>query len=194
MPSAAPAPGAALFSLKGNRVAATLQTPECIAEQLLRLLSFRRFTLVTAESCTAGMLARHLADVPGAGQYFHGGFVAYTKVHKHVALGVPADLLQRKGAVCVEVASAMAEGALRHSAADFAAAVTGVAGPLPDEDGNPVGRVCIAVVDRAGGILTVERHYAERERDAIRRHAMTDAMNAVTRAATAYAASSSSAG
>jgi PncC family amidohydrolase len=70
-------------------------------------------------------MGQHLSDAPGAADHYHGGFVTYTKQQKTVALDVPAQLLRDRGAVCPEVARAMAEGALRHSAADLAAAITG---------------------------------------------------------------------
>jgi nicotinamide-nucleotide amidase len=89
----------------------------------------------------------HLSEVPGAADHLQGGFVVYTKTNKSHALSVPANLLNSRG-VCPEVARAMAEGALARSPADVAVALTGVAGPDPDEDGNPVGIVCIAVVPR----------------------------------------------
>ena len=101
--------------------------------------------LATAESCSAGMIATLLSEVEGAGTCFHGGIVSYTKDMKHTLLGVPADLLAEKGAVCSEVAQAMASGALAHTPADAAIAITGVAGPEPDPDGNPVGLVFVVV-------------------------------------------------
>ena len=157
-----------------------------LAEQLFQLLTASRLKLVTAESCTAGLLAQQLADTPGAGECFHGGFVTYSKDHKSRALAVPADLLRAKGAVCGEVARAMAEGALQHSTADLSAAITGVAGPEPDEDGNPVGRVCIAVARRGGPTRDFERHYPTHERGCIRRRAINDALNALIAAAGAH--------
>jgi nicotinamide-nucleotide amidase len=105
-------------------------------------------TLVTAESCTAGRLAAALSDAPGAADYFHGGFVTYTKDMKTRVLGVDAGLLREKGAVCAEVAEAMAQAALTKSPADVAVSVTGVAGPEPDEDGNPVGLIFCATARR----------------------------------------------
>ena len=94
-----------------------------------------------------------------------------------------ATLLRRKGAVCAEVARAMAEGALAHSDAVIAAAITGVAGPEPDEDGNPVGRVCIAVSRRGFPARDFERHYDPGiGRDAIRQRAVADALRAMTEA------------
>jgi nicotinamide-nucleotide amidase len=152
---------------------------EHLAEHLLRLLDVKRLTMVTAESCTAGLLAQRVADAPGAGQCFHGGFVTYTKDHKTRALAVPPALLREKGAVCGEVARAMAEGALRRSTADVAAAITGVAGPEPDEDGNPVGRVCIAVARRGGPTEDFEKRYPDEWRGDIRRRAVVDALKAL---------------
>jgi nicotinamide-nucleotide amidase len=105
----------------------------------------RGWCLVTAESCSAGMIATRLSEVDGAGSCFHGGIVSYTKDMKRALLGVPADLLSERGAVCAEVAEAMASGALARTPADAAIAITGVAGPEPDPDGNPVGLVFIAV-------------------------------------------------
>jgi hypothetical protein len=85
---------------------------------------------------------------PGAAERRHGSFVTYTKANKIRALGVPKSLLAEQGAVCRDVAAAMATGALTHSPADVAVSI-GVAGPDPDEDGNPVGRVCIGVAGPA---------------------------------------------
>ncbi len=81
--------------------------------------------------------------------------------------------------MCATVARAMADGALRHSGADIAAAITGVAGPAPDEDGNPVGRVCIAVARRGGAARDFERRYGDIGRDAVRERAVADAMVAM---------------
>src|SRR5438132_14417103 len=99
------------------------------AEDVLALAKQKDQTIITAESCTSGLLASVLSEAPGAAELLHGGFVTYTKRHKTVALDVPEELLHGKGAVCPEVAIAMAEGALAHSTADLAVAITGVAGP-----------------------------------------------------------------
>jgi nicotinamide-nucleotide amidase len=155
-----------------------------LAKDLLRVLSAGGLTLVTAESCTAGLLAQCLADAPGAGACFHGGFVTYTKQHKSLALGVPSDLLEQRGAVCDEVARAMAEGALRHSASDLSAAITGVAGPEPDEDGNPVGLVCIAIARRSEPTKDFERRYLGEGRETIRQRAVSDTIGALISALT----------
>jgi PncC family amidohydrolase len=126
----------------------------------------------------------HLSEVPGAADHLQGGFVVYTKTNKSHALGVPANLLNSRG-VCPEVARAMAEGALARSPADVAVALTGVAGPDPDEDGNPVGLVCIAVVPRVGqNPEMIEKRYgmaATRER--IQEWAMAEALATLLRIA-----------
>jgi nicotinamide-nucleotide amidase len=109
-------------------------------------------TLATVESCTAGRLSAALAGEEGGGRVLHGGFVVYSKPQK-VALGVSADLINDHTAVSSEVAEAMARAALVHSPADVTLAITGVAGPEPDEDGNPVGLVYVAAARRAGGAM-----------------------------------------
>jgi nicotinamide-nucleotide amidase len=147
-----------------------------LAERALATAHQRNLTLVTAESCTAGKFSALLSEAPGAGEHLHGGFVTYTKANKVKALGVDAGLLKVKGAVCREVAVAMAEGALHRSPADAAVAITGVAGPDPDEDGNPVGLVCIAVACDGCGPLLIERKYAEIGREKVQDHAMADAL------------------
>jgi len=154
-----------------------------LADALIERAKGAGLGIVTAESCTAGLMCQVLADAEGASTFFHGGFVTYTKLHKSHALGVPDTLLREKGAVCAEVARAMAEGALKQSKAGIAAAITGVAGPEPDEDGNPVGRVCLAVARHGFPTCDFERHYDPNIcRDAIRRHAVADALRAMTEA------------
>jgi nicotinamide-nucleotide amidase len=146
-----------------------------VAKRALALASERRLGIVTAESCTSGLLATALSETPGAAEFLHGGFVTYTKENKTAALGVPADLLRTRGAVCPEVAVAMAEGALARSPADVAVAITGVAGPSKDEDGNPVGLVCLAVARTSFPSRVIERNYGDIGRDAVRERAMIDA-------------------
>ena len=101
--------------------------------------------------------------------------------NKTVALGVPDELLRTKGAVCSEVARAMADGALKRSPADMSAAIRGVAGPSPDDDGNPVGFVCIA--RRGFSTIHIEKNYGNIGRDAVRERAMEDALAALSWAA-----------
>jgi PncC family amidohydrolase len=120
------------------------------AEQVSKLAKERRMTLATVESCTAGSLAHLLSQAEGASETLHGGFVVYTKTNKTMAVGVPNELIATHTAVSAEVAQAMAEGGLARSPADIVVAITGVAGPEPDEDGNPVGRVFVAAAARDG--------------------------------------------
>jgi nicotinamide-nucleotide amidase len=154
-----------------------------LANILLTQAKRAGLTIVTAESCTAGLLALLLSDAEGAAEHFHGGFVTYTKGHKTCALGVPGHVLHEQGAVCGTVARAMADGALLHSTASISAAITGVAGPEPDDDGNPVGRVCIAVARRGQPTRDFERHYGDIGRDVIRQRAVADALRALCEAA-----------
>ena|SRR5947209_6834055 len=154
---------------------------QAMAEDLVARAAREKLTVITAESCTSGLLATVLSEAPGAAKILHGGFVTYTKEHKAVALGVPEELLRSKSAVCDEVACAMAEGALARSSADLAAAITGVAGPEPDEDGNPVGRVFIAVARRGGPVNCFEKNYGAIGRDAVREAAMADAIATLKR-------------
>jgi nicotinamide-nucleotide amidase len=153
------------------------------ARDVMTVAARKRLTIITAESCTSGLLASVLSEAPGAAALLHGGFVTYTKEHKAVALGVPRSVLRAKGAVCPDVAVAMAEGALARSPAELAAAITGVAGPSPDEDGNPVGLVCIAVGRRGARLASIERNYGDIGRDAVRDCAMADALAALLKAA-----------
>jgi nicotinamide-nucleotide amidase len=155
------------------------------AKGVMDLVKQKRLTVITAESCTCGMLAARLSQAEGASQTLHGGFVTYTKANKTAALGVPADLLERKTAVCEEVARAMAEGALARSPADLAVAITGVAGPEPDPDGNPVGLVHIAAARRGHPTLHVRKDYGDRGREQVLEQAMSDALSLLREAAAA---------
>jgi nicotinamide-nucleotide amidase len=150
-----------------------------LAERALEVAAQRNASVVTAESCTAGKLAAVLSEAAGAAERLHGSFVTYTKANKTKSLGVSADLLQRKGAVCREVAVAMAEGALVRSPATLAVSITGVAGPDPDEDGNPVGLVCIAIARIDGETVHLERGYGDLGREAVQERAMADALAAL---------------
>ena len=115
---------------------------------VLQLLKDRGLTLGAAESCTGGLIAKRMTDLPGASAVFRGGVVSYTDAVKHAVLGVPEELLTVHGAVSPQVARAMAEGARRVLGCDLAVATTGVAGPDPDDRGNPVGLVYTALAGK----------------------------------------------
>jgi nicotinamide-nucleotide amidase len=149
-----------------------------LARRVLELAAEKNLSVVTAESCTAGKLCALLSEGPGAATHLQGGFVTYTKTSKRHALGVSQALLEEKGAVCCDVAAAMARGAFARSPADLAVSITGVAGPEPDEDGNPVGRVCIGLA-REEGMHEWEFHYGDLGRDVIQARAMQDALKLV---------------
>ena len=147
-----------------------------LAKHAIEALKAKNWSMITAESCTAGKLSGLLSEAPGAGALLHGGFVTYTKDNKTRALGVSAELLKEKGAVCGDVAVAMAQGALARSPANVAVAITGVAGPERDEDGNPVGLVCIAVATQGAPPIRIEKRYGDLGRDAVQERAMADAL------------------
>jgi PncC family amidohydrolase len=115
-------------------------------ERLIRCLSRTSRTVVAAESCTAGLVADLLAQVPGASQVLWGSFVSYTVGAKIRMLGLDEALIHRYGAVSREIACAMARAALERSAADIAVSVTGLAGPEGDGTGTPVGTVWIGTI------------------------------------------------
>jgi len=120
-------------------------------------------SIITAESCTAGMVAAVLSRADGAGEVLHGGFVTYTKDHKRAALGVSADLLRDKGAVNEEVVRQLAQGALRRSPASLSFAVSGVLGPEKDEDGNPVGLVYFCCLKSGAEPVTVREDFGKQD-------------------------------
>lgn len=134
------------------------------------------FSIVTAESCTAGALATLLADTPGAGTCFLGGFVTYAKTCKTQLLGIPRALIQVHTAVSREVAEEMAKGALAASSADIAIAVTGVLGPEPDEDANPVGLIHLAAAARGGALHHIEVRSQDTSRSDNRKRALSEAL------------------
>lgn len=116
----------------------------------LRLLKEQGLTLSTAESCTGGLIAKRITDLSGASAVFKGGVVSYWSQVKHEVLGVPQDLLDRYGAVSEPVARAMARGVREKLGTDLGVSVTGVAGPDPDDRGNPVGLVYVGLAWNGG--------------------------------------------
>jgi len=114
-------------------------------KQLSAALLRKQQKVCTAESCTGGLIAKTFTDLAGSSDWFDRGFVTYSNAAKSEMLGVPVTLIEDYGAVSEPVANAMASGALRHSEADYAIAVTGVAGPGGGSEEKPVGTVWIAV-------------------------------------------------
>lgn len=152
------------------------QTLAGIVAQLAVLKGKR---LVTAESCTGGLVAKLLTDIPGSSVWFEGGWVTYSNVLKEKQLSVPGALIEKDGAVSEAVACAMAEGALKHSTADYSVALTGVAGPEGGTASRPVGMVWVAVGHRDGHKLLAraECFRFPGDRDMIRDRAAKTAIN-----------------
>lgn len=120
------------------------------ANTLIDDMRAKTLRLVTAESCTGGLLSGLLTEIPGSSDVLDRGFVTYSDLAKIEALGVPRPVLEKHGAVSAAVALAMAEGALNHAHADIAVAVTGIAGPGGGTPQKPVGLVYIAAAKRDG--------------------------------------------
>jgi nicotinamide-nucleotide amidase len=147
------------------------------AKVVLRLAQHKNLTLITAESCTAGLVAAVLSTAPGASGTLHGGYVTYTEANKTATLDVSSELMERRGTVNGDVARAMAEGALAHSPADIAIAITGVAGPEPDDHGNPVGLMYLAGARRGGETKVMRRDFPSMESSDLRYLAVLSAFD-----------------
>lgn len=146
-----------------------------LAEDLLEIAKSKGVAISTAESCTGGMVSAAITDIAGSSAILDRGFVTYTNAAKVQMLGVSPETLDTHGAVSEEVAREMAIGAVSHSAATIAVAITGIAGPGGSEF-KPEGRVCFGITSRNGTITeTVEFGAIGRKnvRDSARDHAMS---------------------
>jgi len=153
------------------------------AAALLTLCRNRGLKLATAESCTGGLVAGLLTEIAGSSAVVERGFVVYSNLAKQEMLGVPEETLVRWGAVSDATARAMAEGALAHSAADLAVAVTGIAGPDGGTATKPVGLVHFAAARRGGEPNGLERRFGPLSRGAIRLAAVETALEMLEAAA-----------
>ena len=154
---------------------------DSLEEVCLRLLKERGLTVGTAESCTGGLMAKLLTDLPGSSAVFRGGVVSYTDAVKRGLLGVPEDLLAQHGAVSPQVAQAMAQGARAALGCDLALAATGVAGPDPDDRGNPIGLVYLALAWEGGCQVVPFRAGTQAERERVRRMAAWTGLDLIRR-------------
>lgn len=152
-----------------------------LAEMVIRHAVERSVSLSTAESCTGGLVAAALTDVPGSSQVFRGSIVAYANEAKVAALGVDPVLLERHGAVSEPVARAMALGALHIPGATLSVATTGIAGPGGGSPHRPLGTVWFAVAS-ADGTVAAERHRYGGDRTMVRHRARTTALDLLRRA------------
>ena len=153
-----------------------------LEEVVVPMLAKQGLTLGTAESCTGGLIAKRVTDVPGASAVLRGGVVSYTNQVKANVLGVSQEVLNAQGAVCAEVARQMAQGARKVLGCDLAVSTTGVAGPDSDERGNPVGLVYVALATPEG-CEAVQLHLggAAQRRDRVRTMAANHALDLVRR-------------
>jgi nicotinamide-nucleotide amidase len=152
------------------------------AARALELARGRGVRIATAETCTAGLVSACLTSVPGASQVFERGFALYHDSAKATGLGVAESISRTHGAVSAEVTRGLAEGALAHSSAGLAVAVTGYAGPGGGNAKNPVGTVYVAAAGKDAGTL-VERHVFSGDRDAVRLQAVGAALDILIRRA-----------
>lgn len=153
------------------------------AAALLTLCRERGLKLATAESCTGGLVAGLLTEIAGSSAVVERGFVVYSNLAKQEMLGVPEETLVRWGAFSDATARAMAAGALAHSAADLAVAVTGIAGPDGGTATKPVGLVHFAAARRGGESNALERRFGPLGRGAIRLAAVETALEMLEAAA-----------
>jgi len=152
---------------------------EAMEEVVARVLTENRATIAVAESCTGGLLAERLTNIPGSSVYFLGGVVCYSNELKSALVDVPAELIESKGAVSPEVALALAEGIRKRTGATIGVGVTGIAGPAGGTPEKPVGLVHIGIADERGPRERRFQFPGDRER--IRMHASQTALDSVRR-------------
>jgi nicotinamide-nucleotide amidase len=152
------------------------------AAALIRAYAARGWTIATAESCTGGLVAALLTEIPGSSAVVERGFVTYSNQAKADLLGISSDLIAAHGAVSGPVARAMAEGALRGSQVDAAVAVTGVAGPGGATVAKPVGLVHFGLAVRGRPTLHRERRYGDLGRSVVRARAVEESLSLLEQA------------
>jgi nicotinamide-nucleotide amidase len=153
------------------------------AAALIKTCVARGLRIATAESCTGGLVAALLTEIPGSSAVVERGFVTYSNEAKAELLGIDPALIAAHGAVSAEVARAMAEGALRRSHADIAVAITGIAGPSGATPTKPVGLVHFGLARRGGTLRHAERRFGESGRSEVRRLAVEAALALLEEAA-----------
>ena len=151
-----------------------------LSMQLGELLSRHGLRVSAAESCTGGLIAAAITEVPGSSGWFEQSWVTYSNTAKQLALGVSLDVLQASGAVSEDTVLAMAVGALQKSDADIAVAVSGIAGPDGGSAEKPVGTVCLSWAVK-GQESTAQRFRYTGNRQAIRMAAVADALRGTIR-------------
>ena len=146
------------------------------AEELLAAARAQKLRIVTAESCTGGLIAGLLTEIPGSSDVVERGFVTYSNEAKEDLLDVPGELIHAHGAVSAEVARSMAQGALKHSLAQLAVAVTGIAGPGGGSATKPVGLVYVAAQRLGHAVHAKEFRFGDIGRDHVRGRTLAEAL------------------
>jgi nicotinamide-nucleotide amidase len=146
------------------------------AKRLLALCRAHGLKIATAESCTGGLVAGALTEIPGSSDVVERGFVTYSNEAKHEMLGVPNATLHKYGAVSRQTAEAMARGALKHSDADLAVSITGIAGPGGATPGKPVGLVHFAAAARGGRLIARAKKFGDIGRRKVRLKSVVEAL------------------
>ena len=151
-----------------------------LSSEVGRVLVVQHLKLVTVESCTGGWIGQSLTAVAGSSAWYERGFVTYSDASKSDLVGVPRELISRSGAVSEPVVRAMARGALSHSPADLALAVTGIAGPDGGSADKPVGTVWLGWIARTG-MERAEQYLFTGDREAVRRQSVIEALSGLIR-------------
>lgn len=138
-----------------------------LAEAVGKALQAQHMILATAESCTGGWVAKLITDIPGSSAWFERGFVTYTNTAKQEMLGVAANTLEQHGAVSLPTVREMTMGAIAHSHANAALAISGIAGPGGGSAEKPVGTVCFAWQIPGKELLSRSKHF-DGDREAVR--------------------------
>jgi nicotinamide-nucleotide amidase len=153
-----------------------MATPVEQAAALLELCRRKNLRIATAESCTGGLVAATLTEIPGSSDVVERGFVTYSNEAKETMLGVPGATLRDFGAVSRETAEAMARGALRQSHAELAVSITGIAGPGGGSIEKPVGLVHFAAASKHGQLIHHEKRFGDIGRTQVRQVSVIEAL------------------
>jgi nicotinamide-nucleotide amidase len=146
------------------------------AKALLAICSRKKLTVATAESCTGGLVAATISEIPGSSAVLDRGFVTYSNEAKQQMLGVTPATIDVYGAVSHECADEMAKGALAHASVDLAVSITGIAGPTGAVPGKPIGLVFFCAASRSGRIIAHDRKYGDIGRVKVREQSVLQAL------------------
>ena len=149
------------------------------AEEIIKILKSKNLKIVTAESCTAGLICALLTEVSGASEIFDRSFVTYSNEAKEAMICVKKSTLEKFGAVSEEVAEEMALGALKNSNADMCISVTGVAGPNGGTLEKPIGLVFISLADKKGYVRVRKFNFGQNSRYEIRKSTIIEALSLI---------------